>query len=175
MRRLAAPVPVSGGIVIVAALIGIAVNAYVMFVLSGHGKNLNNRAAFLHVTGDIGASIGVVIAGAVILLTGWLPIDPLLSLAIAALIAVGAWRIVRAAVNLLMEGTAPARTATRTRSSSWATSSPARPRAAWSAEPGRWPRRTSSPVPGSSGRARRGCGPACTACQTRSGRCPGRS
>src|SRR5437762_133129 len=105
MRRLAAPVPVSGGIVIVAALIGIAVNSYVMFVLSGHGKNLNTRAAFLHVAGDIGASIGVVIAGAIIVLTGWLPIDPLLSLAIAALIAVGAWRIVREAVNLLMEGT----------------------------------------------------------------------
>src|SRR5947207_8817630 len=60
MRRLAAPVPVSGGIVIVAALIGIAVNSYVMFVLGGHGKNLNKRAAFMHVAGDIGSSIGVV-------------------------------------------------------------------------------------------------------------------
>src|SRR5207248_4138437 len=72
-RRLASPVPVSGGIVMVTALVGIAVNAYVMFVLSGHGTNLNTRAAFLHVAGDIGASIGVVIAGAIILLTGWLP------------------------------------------------------------------------------------------------------
>src|SRR5207302_7778324 len=99
------PVPVSGGIVILTALVGIAVNAYVMFVLSGHGTNLNTRAAFLHVAGDIGASIGVVIAGAIILLTGWLPIDPLLSLAIAALIAVGAWGIVRETVNLLLEGT----------------------------------------------------------------------
>jgi len=105
VRRLATPVPVSVGIVIVTALIGIAVNSYVMFVLRGHGKNLNTSAALLHVTGDIGASIGVVIAGAIILLTGWLPIDPLLSLAIAALIAFGAWRIVREAVNLLMEGT----------------------------------------------------------------------
>src|SRR6266851_961757 len=105
LRRLAAPVPVSGGIVIVTALIGIAVNSYVVFALRGQRENLNMRATFLHVAGDIGASVGVVIAGAIILLTGWLPIDPLLSLAIAALIAFGAWRIVRETVNLLMEGT----------------------------------------------------------------------
>jgi len=63
------------------------------------------RAAALHVLGDIGASVGVVVAGLVILLTGWLYIDPLLSLGIAVLIAFGAWRIVRETVNLLMEGT----------------------------------------------------------------------
>ena len=67
--------------------------------------NLNMRAALLHVTGDIGASVGVVVAGAVILVTGWLYIDPILSLGIAALIAFGAWRIVRETVNLLLEGT----------------------------------------------------------------------
>src|SRR5712692_2087018 len=83
----------------------IAINAYVVFGLRGHGKNLNIRAALLHVTGDIGASAGVVVAGAIILLTGWLYIDPILSLAIAALIAYGAWRIVRETVNLLLEGT----------------------------------------------------------------------
>src|SRR5438309_7659316 len=65
------------------------------------------RAALLHAAGDIGASVGVVIAGAVILLTGWLYIDPILSLGIAALIAFGAWRIVRETVNLLLEGTPP--------------------------------------------------------------------
>src|SRR5487761_657844 len=100
VRRLANPQPVQGGIVIVAALIGIAINTYVAFGLRGDAHNLNMRAALLHVTGDIGASIG-----AVILLTGWLYIDPLLSIAIAVLIAFGAWRIVRETVNLLMEGT----------------------------------------------------------------------
>jgi cobalt-zinc-cadmium efflux system protein len=105
LRRLANPVPVQGGIVIIAALLGIAINAYVAFGLRGDSHNLNMRAALLHVTGDIGASIGVVLAGAVILLTGWLYIDPLLSIAIALLIAFGAWRIVRETVNLLMEGT----------------------------------------------------------------------
>jgi cobalt-zinc-cadmium efflux system protein len=104
VRRLAAPVPVQGGIVIVTALIGIAVNSFVIFGLRGN-KSLNIRAAFLHVAGDIGASVGVVVAGAVILLTGWLYIDPILSLGIAALIAFGAWGIVRETVNLLMEGT----------------------------------------------------------------------
>jgi len=105
VRRLAAPTQVQGGIVIITALIGIAVNGYVLFALRGHGHNLNTRAAFLHVAGDVGASAGVVVSGAVILLTGWLYIDPLLSIAIAALIAFGAWGIVRETVNLLMEGT----------------------------------------------------------------------
>jgi cobalt-zinc-cadmium efflux system protein len=105
VRRFANPQPVQGTVVIVAALIAIAINVYVVFGLRGHGKNLNIRAALLHVTGDIGASAGVVLAGAVILLTGWLYIDPILSLGIAALIAFGAWQIVRETVNLLMEGT----------------------------------------------------------------------
>jgi cobalt-zinc-cadmium efflux system protein len=105
IRRLMAPEPVQGGIVIVSALIGIAVNSYVILGLRGETQSLNIRAAFLHVAGDIGASIGVVVAGAVILLTGWLYIDPLLSIGIAVLIAYGAWGIVRETVNLLMEGT----------------------------------------------------------------------
>jgi cobalt-zinc-cadmium efflux system protein len=107
LRRLANPEPVQGGIVIITALIGIAINAYVAFGLRGDTHSLNMRAAFLHVIGDIGASVGVVVAGLVILLTGWLYIDPLLSLVIAVLIAFGAWRIVRETVNLLLEGTPP--------------------------------------------------------------------
>jgi cobalt-zinc-cadmium efflux system protein len=107
VRRLTHPEPVQGLVVIISALVAIAVNVYVVFGLRGHGKSLNLRAALLHVTGDIGASIGVVVAGAVILLTGWLYIDPILSLGIAVLIAFGAWRIVRETVNLLLEGTPP--------------------------------------------------------------------
>lgn len=105
VRRLASPEPVQGGIVIVTALVGIAINAFVIIGLRGEARSLNVRAALIHVVGDIGASLGVVVAGAVILLTGWLYIDPLLSLAIAVLIAFGAWRIVRETVNLLLEGT----------------------------------------------------------------------
>jgi cobalt-zinc-cadmium efflux system protein len=105
VRRLANPEPVQGGVVVVAALAGIAINTFVAFGLREHTHGLNVRAAMLHVVGDIGASVGVVVAGFVILLTGWLYIDPLLSLGIAVLIAFGAWRIVRETVNLLMEGT----------------------------------------------------------------------
>ena len=105
VRRLMDPAPVQGGLVIATALVAIAINAFVILTLRGDRDNLNLRAAMLHVTGDVAASVGVVIAGAVILLTGWLPIDPLLSLAIAALIAYGAWGIVRETVNLLLEGT----------------------------------------------------------------------
>jgi cobalt-zinc-cadmium efflux system protein len=104
-RRLAAPEHVQGGIVIASALVAIAINGFVVLLLRGHTKSLNLRAALLHVTGDVAASVGVVVAGAVILLTGWLYIDPLLSLLIAGLIAYGAWRIVRETVNLLLEGT----------------------------------------------------------------------
>jgi cobalt-zinc-cadmium efflux system protein len=105
LRRLASPEPVQGVVVIVTALVAIAINSFVIFGLRGQKKSLNMRAASLHVAGDIGASVGVVLAGAVILLTGWLYIDPILSLGIAALIAIGAWRIVRETVNLLLEGT----------------------------------------------------------------------
>src|SRR5437899_4395762 len=105
VRRLMTPEQVQGGPVIATALVAIAINALVILTLRGDGQNINLRAALLHVTGDVASSVGVVIAGAVILLTGWLYIDPLLSLAIAALIAYGAWGIVRETVNLLLEGT----------------------------------------------------------------------
>src|SRR6266566_5245020 len=107
VRRLTAPEPVQGGAVIATALVAIAINVFVILTLRAESRNLNLRAALLHVTGDVAASAGVLIAGGVILLTGWLYIDPLLSLAIAALIAYGAWGIVRETVNLLMEGTPP--------------------------------------------------------------------
>src|SRR2546430_3507098 len=105
VRRLMAPEPVQGGAVIATALAAIAINALVILTLRGDGQNLNLRAALLHVTGDVASSAGVVVAGAVILFTGWMYIDPLLSLAIAAFIAYSAWGIVRETVNLLMEGT----------------------------------------------------------------------
>ena len=105
VRRFISPEPVQGGTVIATALAAIAINTFVILTLRTGGTNLNLRAALLHVTGDVAASAGVVVAGIVILLTGWLYIDPILSLAIASLIAYGAWGIVRESLNLLMEGT----------------------------------------------------------------------
>ena len=105
VRRLAHPEPVQGGLVIGAAAVAIVVNTTIALGLRGHTRNLNVRAAMLHVVGDLAASIGVVFAGGVILLTGWLYADPLVSLGIAALIAFGAVKIVIDTVNILLEGT----------------------------------------------------------------------
>src|SRR2546423_75276 len=107
VRRLMQPEAVQGGTVIATALVAIAINAFILLTLRAESRTLNLRAAMLHVTGDVAASVGVVVAGVVILLTGWLYADPILSLAIAALIAYGAWGIARETVNLLMEGTPP--------------------------------------------------------------------
>src|SRR6266566_1210358 len=71
VRRLMSPDQVQGGLVIATALVGIAINVFVLLTLRGHAASLNLRAATLHVTGDVAASVGVVVAGAVILLTGW--------------------------------------------------------------------------------------------------------
>jgi cobalt-zinc-cadmium efflux system protein len=106
VRRFANPEPVQGGLVIVSALIAIAVNTFITFRLkSGESEhNLNVRAAMLHVLGDLAASVGVIAAGVVILVTGWYPADPILSLGIAALIAWSAIRIVLDTGNILLEG-----------------------------------------------------------------------
>lgn len=103
-RRLANPQPVQGGLVIAAALAAIAVNAFIALRLHAEQANLNVRAALLHVVGDLAASLGVVLAGGIILLTGWLYADPLISIGIAALVAWSAIRIVVDTTNILLEG-----------------------------------------------------------------------
>jgi len=104
VQRLLHPQPVNGALVIVSALVAIGVNAYIARGLRADDRNLNVRAALLHVLGDLAASIGVVAAGALILLTGWLYADPIVSILITGLISFGAWRIVIDAVNVLLEG-----------------------------------------------------------------------
>ena len=93
--RLKNPQNVTGFYVMVLALIGVAVNLIVAKILHHHGEehggkdNLNHRAAFLHVLGDLLASVAALIAGSVIYFTGWLAADPILSLLISALILIG--------------------------------------------------------------------------------------
>src|ERR1700694_2142604 len=103
VQRLQHPQPVQPLIMFLSAGIGIAVNLYLGFVLRKEVDSLNVRAAALHVFGDVGASAGVIIAGIIILLTGWTIVDPLLSVGIAALITVGAWRILRETTDILLE------------------------------------------------------------------------
>lgn len=101
--RFQHPEPVQPVVMFVSAGIGIIVNLFVGFGLQKEADNLNVRAAALHVFGDIGASIAVVIAGVIILLTGWYPADPILSIGIAVLIAFGAWRLLRETTDILLE------------------------------------------------------------------------
>lgn len=103
VQRFQHPEPIQPLVMFVSAGIGIAVNLYIGFGLQKEGDNLNVRAAALHVFGDVGASVAVIVAGLIILLTGWTPADPLLSVGIAGLIAVGAWRILRETTDILLE------------------------------------------------------------------------
>ena len=103
-QRFQHPETVTPWLMFVSAAVGILVNLYIGFSLRAEGgDNVNIRAAMLHVFGDVGASVGVIVGGLVILLTGWYPADPLISLFIAALIAWGAWRILRESIDILME------------------------------------------------------------------------
>jgi cobalt-zinc-cadmium efflux system protein len=98
------PQPVKGDAVMGIAFIGLLVNLAAAWLLSGNGHNLNVRAAFLHVLGDLLGSVAALVSGAVIYLTGWITIDPLLSLLIVLLILVSALRVLREALHALMEG-----------------------------------------------------------------------
>lgn len=102
--RLLAPRPVEAGIVMIIAAIGLGVNAGVAFVLSRGHRDLNMRGALIHVIGDLVSSVAALIAGAVIWATGWLTIDPILSLVIAVLILVTTLRLLRDTLHVLMEG-----------------------------------------------------------------------
>lgn len=103
LQRFQHPEPVQPLAMFLAASVGIVVNLFIGFGLQKEKENLNVRAAALHVFGDIGASAAVIVAGIIILLTGWNAADPILSVGIAALIAFGAWRILRETTDILLE------------------------------------------------------------------------
>ncbi len=107
VQRLSTPQPVAGGVVVVIATLGLIVNLIVARILMRGAQTLNTRAALLHVIGDLLGSVAALLAGAVILLTGWMPIDPLLSLLICALILYSSFNLLREALHVLMEGVPP--------------------------------------------------------------------
>ncbi|MDT3707714.1 MAG: cation diffusion facilitator family transporter [Thiobacillus sp.] len=102
--RFGTPRDIRGEAVIGVAVVGFVVNLVVAWVLSRGEYTLNTRAALLHVLGDALGSVAAITAGVVIVATGWTPIDPLLSLLVAALILISALRLLREAVHVLMEG-----------------------------------------------------------------------
>ncbi|MFO1302562.1 MAG: cation diffusion facilitator family transporter [Burkholderiales bacterium] len=104
VKRLLDPVPVAGGLVTAIAFVGLAVNIAAAWVLSRETGSLNTRGALLHVMGDLLGSLAAIVAGGVILATGWMPIDPILSLAVALLILRSTWQLLKQSTGVLMEG-----------------------------------------------------------------------
>jgi len=104
VERIQTPQPVMGSTVMWVAAIGLLVNLFVAFVLSSGHQTINTRGALLHVMGDLLGSVAALIAGAVIYFTGWMPIDPILSLLICALILYSSLHLLREALQVIMEG-----------------------------------------------------------------------
>lgn len=106
VRRLLDPAPVEGGVVVTVATVALIANGLSALALKGHAHDLNMRSALLHMLGDAGASLGVAVAGAIILFTGrYYFLDPAMSIAIALIIAWQAGKLVVAATNVLLEST----------------------------------------------------------------------
>lgn len=103
-QRILTPRPVQGPGMLAIAFIGLVANVAAIIVLE-KGESLNVRSAFLHVLGDTLSSAGIVVGGLVMLFTGWYIIDPLISVLIALLILVSAYRVTMEAVNILLEAT----------------------------------------------------------------------
>jgi cobalt-zinc-cadmium efflux system protein len=106
LARLSAPERVAGGLMLGVAIAGLLANAVSAWLLHGsQGDSLNMRGAYLHVVSDLLGSVTVIIAAVLVQQFGWLLADPIASLAVTALIVRGAWRLVREAVDVLLEAT----------------------------------------------------------------------
>lgn len=104
--RFRSPPEVEANVMFLVAALGLLGNVVALWILhGGRGESLNVRGAYLHVLGDLLGSIGALAAGTVILVTGWTLADPIVSCAIAFLIVIGALRLVRESVDVLLEAT----------------------------------------------------------------------
>jgi cobalt-zinc-cadmium efflux system protein len=103
-RRILTPRPVQGPGMLAIAFIGLVANVAAIMVLE-KGESLNVRSAFLHVLGDTLSSVGIIVGGLVMLVTGWYIIDSIISVLIALIILVSAYRVTMEAINVLLEAT----------------------------------------------------------------------
>jgi len=105
INRFREPAPVAGATVIWVAALGILINGgtALMFARGRHG-DLNVRGAYLHMAADAGVSLGVVVAAVLIMMTGWLWLDPAISLCIAVVVLFSGWELARDSLNLAMDG-----------------------------------------------------------------------
>jgi cobalt-zinc-cadmium efflux system protein len=104
ITRIANPAPVAGGTVLTIAAVGLAINLGTAWMLSRAPGSTSAHSALLHVLSDALGSVAAIVAGVVILTTGWTPIDPLLSLLTAVLILRSTWRLLAKTTGVLMEG-----------------------------------------------------------------------
>lgn len=117
VQRFANPQPVAGNMVIFVALAGVLVNGFTAWLfMSGSKHDLNMRGAYLHMAADAAVSLGVAVAGGVVLLTGWLWLDPLVTLGLALVIIAGTWGLLRDSLRLAMQAVPQTIDAARVRS-----------------------------------------------------------
>ena len=104
IERLSSPQPVDGVIIIAVAAIGVVINtATALLFVKGQKHDLNIRAAYLHMAADAAISLGVVIAGIAIIITGWLWLDPLISLFIVGVILLSTWHLLKDSIDLSID------------------------------------------------------------------------
>lgn len=105
IARLSHPVPIAGETVMLVAAAGVLVNGVTAWLfMAGNRHDLNLRGAFLHMAADALVSLGVVVAGALFIWTGWAWLDPAISLLIAVVILLGTWGLLRQSLHLSLDG-----------------------------------------------------------------------
>ncbi len=103
-HRLRSPEPVVGPVMIAVAAVGVAINTLTAILfMRGRERDANLRGAFLHMAADAAVSVGVVVAGIAIMMTGWTWIDPVVSIAITLAIVVGTWDLFRESIDLALD------------------------------------------------------------------------
>lgn len=106
VQRFYHPQPIAGATMMIIAVAGLVANILSFWILhrGSEEKNLNVRAAALHVMGDLLGSVGAIAAAVIIMMTGWTPIDPILSVLVSCLVLRSAWSLLKESVNELLEG-----------------------------------------------------------------------
>lgn len=104
IHRFLEPSAVNGQAVTLVAIVGLCINIGVAWLLMHGEQTMNTRGALLHVLGDLLGSVAALLAGAVIVFTGWMPIDPLLSILICVLVLGSSLRLLREVLGALLEG-----------------------------------------------------------------------
>jgi cobalt-zinc-cadmium efflux system protein len=105
-HRMRAPAAVNGALLLGVAAVGFVANLIAVMILHrGHQHSLNQKGAYLHVLGDLLGSVGAIGVGVIVLVSGWVLADPIISVLIGALVLVSAWRLVRESSDVLLEAT----------------------------------------------------------------------